>query len=72
MNTAFVTSNFIGGALGSALAGVLWHAGGWPAVCLGGISVLLLALIVWASNRNILRGADRTDHLIPFAEGTSS
>jgi hypothetical protein len=28
MNTAFVTGNFIGGALGSALAGVLWQAGG--------------------------------------------
>jgi predicted MFS family arabinose efflux permease len=72
MNTAFVTSNFIGGAVGSALAGVLWHAGGWPAVCLGGISVLLLALIVWASNRHILRGADRSDHRTQLAKGTAS
>jgi len=60
MNTAFVTSNFIGGATGSAIAGVLWHAGGWFAVCLGGITVLLLALIVWVSNRRTLTSANRT------------
>jgi predicted MFS family arabinose efflux permease len=31
LNTAFVTSNFIGGAIGSTLAGVLWQHGGWLA-----------------------------------------
>jgi predicted MFS family arabinose efflux permease len=54
MNTAFVTGNFIGGALGSALAGVLWQAGGWTAVLLGGAAALTIALLVWATNRRTL------------------
>lgn len=29
LNTAVVVSNFLGGAIGSALAGPLWAAGGW-------------------------------------------
>jgi len=57
MNTAFVTGNFIGGAVGSALAGVLWHAGGWYAVLIGGIAALTLALLVWAGNRRTLTNA---------------
>jgi hypothetical protein len=28
INTAYVTSNFIGGAIGSAVASVLWGVGG--------------------------------------------
>lgn len=46
MHTAFVTGNFIGGAVGSALAGVLWPAGGWSAVLLGGAAALTIALVV--------------------------
>jgi predicted MFS family arabinose efflux permease len=57
MNTAFVTGNFIGGAAGSALAGLLWHTGGWYAVLLGGIAALTLALLVWATNRRTLTEA---------------
>jgi predicted MFS family arabinose efflux permease len=57
MNTAFVTSNFIGGALGSAAAGLLWISGGWMAVLLGGIAALTLALLVWAANRRTLTTA---------------
>lgn len=54
MNTAFVTSNFIGGAIGSALAGVLWHVGGWWAVMVGGVAVLGVALVVWGLGRRAL------------------
>ena len=32
INTAFVTSNFIGGAIGSAAATILWSIDGWTAV----------------------------------------
>ncbi len=46
MNTAFVTSNFVGGAIGSAVAGALWHVGGWWAVVVGGCVVLGVALVV--------------------------
>ncbi|WP_028295602.1 MFS transporter [Olivibacter sitiensis] len=34
-NTVFMTSNFIGGALGSALGLALYHWQGWHAVCIG-------------------------------------
>ena len=60
MNTAFVTGNFIGGAVGSALAGLLWHSGGWFAVILGGVAALTLALVVWAINRRTLATAAHT------------
>ena len=51
LNTAFVTSNFIGGAVGSALAGLLWGLGGWTALTLGGIALILIALTIWLVNR---------------------
>jgi predicted MFS family arabinose efflux permease len=46
-NTAFVASNFIGGAIGSALASVLWGAGDWTAVMIGGAVIVDFALTVW-------------------------
>jgi predicted MFS family arabinose efflux permease len=51
LNTAFVTANFIGGAIGSALAAVLWDAGGWTAVTVGGSVLIGFALTVWAVHR---------------------
>lgn len=52
LNTAFVTSNFIGGAIGSALASVLWNAGGWTAVTIGAAVLTGFAATVWAVHRN--------------------
>lgn len=51
LNTAFVTANLIGGAIGSALASVLWDAGGWTAVTVGGSVLIGFALTVWAVHR---------------------
>ncbi len=51
LNTAYVTSNFIGGALGSAAATVLWAAGGWTAVTAAGVVLSCFALAVWAAGR---------------------
>lgn len=51
LNTALVVSNFVGGALGSVLAGRLWAAGGWDAVVVAGILLTLAALGVWAATR---------------------
>lgn len=51
VNTAYVVSNFIGGAVGSAVASVLWAAGGWHAVSLAGMVASLAALGVWAVGR---------------------
>jgi predicted MFS family arabinose efflux permease len=51
INTAYVTFNFIGGALGSAAATVLWSAGGWTAVSVAGVVLCGFALAVWAVGR---------------------
>jgi predicted MFS family arabinose efflux permease len=54
LNTAFVTNNFIGGAIGSTLAGVLWQHAGWTGVTLGGITLLSVAFVVWLTRRRAL------------------
>ena len=51
INTAFVVSNFIGGALGSAAATTLWANGGWSAVTTTGVVLSCFALTVWAAGR---------------------
>jgi predicted MFS family arabinose efflux permease len=52
LNTAFVTGNFIGGAIGSTLAAVLWSAGGWTAVTGAGAVLSGFALTVWLVGRH--------------------
>ncbi|MER5646840.1 MFS transporter [Streptosporangium sp. NPDC002524] len=54
LNTTFVTGNFIGGAIGSAAAVVLWSVGEWRAVSVAGMALSVLALAIWAIGR---RGA---------------
>ncbi|MHC5539032.1 MFS transporter [Singulisphaera rosea] len=44
INAIFVGVFFIGGAIGSAVSGMLWATGGWAAVCFGGVCLGLLAL----------------------------
>jgi dipeptide/tripeptide permease len=51
LNTAYVTSNFVGGAIGSAAATVLWSSGGWTAVTGAGVVLSCVALTVWAVGR---------------------
>ena len=47
MNTAYVTGNFVGGAVGSITGSVLWAAGGWVAVCIAGAALSALAFGLW-------------------------
>ena len=47
VTTAYVTSNFAGGAIGSAAGAIAWSADGWPAVCGVGFLVAATALIAW-------------------------
>jgi predicted MFS family arabinose efflux permease len=54
VNTAYVVSNFIGGATGSAIAAVVYPAVGWTGVSLTGVAMSALAGAVWLLNR---RGA---------------
>ena len=58
LNTVFVVSNFLFGAVGSALASFLWAQGGWSYVMIGAILISLMALIVWISSRNPLYEVD--------------
>jgi len=51
LNTAFVTGNFIGGAIGSGAASLLWSAGGWSAVTVAGAALSAFSLAVWAAGR---------------------
>jgi predicted MFS family arabinose efflux permease len=48
LNTIFMTSYFIGGALGSTLGAFAWSFDGWSGVCMAGAALLLLALIAFA------------------------
>ena len=54
LNTAFVSCNFVGGAIGSALAGLLWNNGGWKTLTLTCLSSLIVALILVTSSRKWL------------------
>ncbi|WP_259529328.1 MFS transporter [Herbiconiux oxytropis] len=47
LNTAFVFGNFVGGAIGSALAGAFWQLGGWVPVMIAASVVVALALLIW-------------------------
>ncbi len=46
LNTLFMTSMFIGGALGSWASATVWHAFGWPGVALLGVVLPALALLL--------------------------
>ncbi|AJY46263.1 MFS transporter [Martelella endophytica] len=51
MNSAFVTSNFIGGAIGSALAGAVWPAAGWTGLMIAAGVLILIASFFWLTGR---------------------
>lgn len=46
LNTVFVVSNFVGGAVGSTLGSIAWNLYNWIGVCMVGIIMLLLAFAV--------------------------
>jgi len=51
LTTAYMTGNFLCGAIASALAAFVWDGGGWGAVCLLGGGCSVVALVVWAAGR---------------------
>jgi predicted MFS family arabinose efflux permease len=57
LNTAYIVANFIGGAIGSSLAGLLWKRGGWSLTMLGAGLLIVVAMSVWASQRKALASA---------------
>ena len=60
LNTAHIVSNFIGGALGSTLAAVLWQVGQWTAVMACSALVVVFALTLWFFQRNRALAAGAT------------
>ncbi len=50
INAGYMTGYFLGGAAGSAVAGVAYNDGGWGAACLAGVGVGVLAtgFAVWS------------------------
>lgn len=58
MNTAFVACNFMGGALGSLAAGILWNGGGWQRLMGGAMTLVALALLVWLLGFKSLHGVE--------------
>ena len=63
LNTVFVVSNFIFGAIGSALASLLWSMGGWSYVMTAAGTISLIALIVWALSRRSFMELDNSKTL---------
>ena len=57
INTVFMSTIFLSGAVSSALAGVLYDAGGWSAVALFAAALPAVAFAIW------LRGATATQHV---------
>jgi len=47
LNTLYISTFFLGGALGSALAATLYAHGGWPAVVALGAGMPLVAFAIW-------------------------
>ncbi|MFG3259219.1 MFS transporter [Streptomyces sp. NPDC048172] len=54
INSAFMTTFFVGGAVGSALTSVVRSVGGWSGICLLGAGLGAGAVLLWATER--LRG----------------
>lgn len=52
LNTAYIAGNFVGGAIGSVTATLMWSVGGWTAVSLTGAGLSAVALVLWSCTRN--------------------
>jgi predicted MFS family arabinose efflux permease len=57
LNTVFIGSVFFGGAIGSALSGVLYEHDGWSGVAFLGVVLALLGLVIWAVSQTSRRRA---------------
>jgi predicted MFS family arabinose efflux permease len=53
--TAYLASYFVGGALGSSVAGAAWSAAGWPGVCVAGAALAGTAMLVWVGTQGVWR-----------------
>jgi predicted MFS family arabinose efflux permease len=51
INSAFMTTFFVGGAMGSALTSVVWLYGGWTGVCVLGATLSAGTVALWVLER---------------------
>jgi predicted MFS family arabinose efflux permease len=54
LNTVYMSTYFAGGALGSAIGSVAWHAARWNGVCLAGAALNATALVVFYFARRVV------------------
>lgn len=59
LNSVFIATFFIGGAIGSQLGSVIYHAGGWTGLTVLGAALPLAALLYWAFEPRTRTGAGR-------------
>jgi len=60
LNTVYMVTYFVGGALGSALGADAWSAFGWPGVCVvGGVFALLAVYLGWRPTRSLAVKAEK-------------
>lgn len=55
LNTVFIGSVFFGGAIGSALSGVLYDRAGWTGVAILGVVLALIGVAIWAGSQLLHR-----------------
>ncbi|MEV0261272.1 MFS transporter [Streptomyces sp. NPDC050617] len=60
LNSAYMTSYFVGGAVGSALTSAVWGAAGWGGVCALGAALSAAGVAVWTAERLRHRAVERT------------
>ncbi|MET7493270.1 MFS transporter [Streptomyces sp900116325] len=51
LNSAFIAMFFVGGAVGSQLGSVVYHAGGWTALTVLGAALPVVAFLYWTTER---------------------
>ncbi|WP_165173677.1 MFS transporter [Adlercreutzia sp. ZJ242] len=51
LNTAFVFSNFVFSAIGSAASGFIWTQAGWTGICATSLAVTAIAALSWFRSR---------------------
>ncbi|MFD7669131.1 MFS transporter [Streptomyces sp. NPDC059788] len=71
LNSAYMTSYFVGGAVGSALTSAVWGAAGWGGVCVVGAALGAAVAAVWTAERLRARGG-RSGAQSAAPEGASS
>jgi predicted MFS family arabinose efflux permease len=59
INTVFMTTIFVGGAIASAVAGALYETAGWTGSTLFGAALPLVALLIWSWSGLQARAAGR-------------